>query len=95
MEGILHKIWAVNANWNADNRKWNVNANSVTNPNDWNAGNQVGSRNSFRSKTLLWGLCLFLPASEHFSYLAKFFGQSYVFFDINRSNFPRDLENKF
>lgn len=34
---------AVNVNWN-DNG-WNVNANSVENPNEWNAGNRVFSRN--------------------------------------------------
>ena len=39
-------LWAVNANWNADNGGWNVEANSVTNPNRWNADNQVVSRNS-------------------------------------------------
>ena len=39
-------LWAVNANWNSDNRYWNVNANSVTNPNEWNAGNQVFVRDS-------------------------------------------------
>jgi hypothetical protein len=37
-------IWAVNANWNSDNRYWNVEANSVENPNEWNQGNQVLSR---------------------------------------------------
>ena len=35
----------MNVNWNADNGGWNVNANSVTNPNRWNEGNQVFSRN--------------------------------------------------
>ena len=40
------RLWAVNANWNADNDGWNVNANSVDNPNRWNAGNQAVSRNS-------------------------------------------------
>ena len=32
---------AVNVNWNDDG--WNVNANPVENPNDWNAGNRVFS----------------------------------------------------
>lgn len=36
--GVLR---AVNVNWNDDG--WNVNANSVENPNDWNAGNRVFS----------------------------------------------------
>ena len=44
MEGILYRIWAVNVNWNSFNEGWNVNANSVTNPNRWNDGNQVFSK---------------------------------------------------
>lgn len=34
---------AVNANWNDDG--WNVNANPVTNPNEWNDENQIFFRN--------------------------------------------------
>lgn len=41
---------AVNVNWN-DNG-WNVNANSVDNPNDWNDGNRVFSRNYYFSSRL-------------------------------------------
>lgn len=37
-------LWAVNANWNDDG--WNVEANSIENPNEWNADNQAFSRNS-------------------------------------------------
>jgi hypothetical protein len=40
-------MWAVNANWNDDS--WNVNANSVENPNEWNAGNRLISRDYFLS----------------------------------------------
>ena len=43
------RLWAVNANWNSDNGGWNVNANSVANPDRWNADNQVLSRYSFLS----------------------------------------------
>ena len=48
MDGFLREntvgvLRAVNANWNGDG--WNVNANEVSNPNAWNAGNQVFSRN--------------------------------------------------
>ncbi len=50
--GILHIVWAVNANWNAGNG-WNVNANPVDNPNPWNDENQVLSRNSLRSHASL------------------------------------------
>jgi len=37
-------LWAVNANWNDDGL--NVEANSLDNPNDWNADNRFLSRNS-------------------------------------------------
>ena len=40
---IIPVLRAVNVNWNDDG--WNVNANSVENSNEWNAGNQVFSRN--------------------------------------------------
>jgi len=46
-------IWAVNANWNAANGYWNVNANSFENPNEGNAGNQVLSRNYFLSSAFI------------------------------------------
>ena len=45
--GVLR---AVNVNWNDDG--WNVNANSVENSNDWNAGNRVFSRNYYFSSYL-------------------------------------------
>ena len=54
-------IWAVNANWNSDNRYWNVNANSVENPNEWNAGNQVLSRYSFLSSAFMAEVLLINP----------------------------------
>ncbi len=38
--GALH---VVNVNWNADDRKWNVNCNPFNPDNVWNAGNQVFS----------------------------------------------------
>ena len=49
-------LWAVNANWNADNGGWNVEANSVENPNRWNDGNQVVSRYPFLSLPSLGGV---------------------------------------
>ena len=64
--GILHIVWAVNANWNAGNG-WNVNANEVTNPNPWDAGNLVFSRNYCFSPRLTQGsFCYqtFLPAAK-------------------------------
>lgn len=45
-DGCQHSIWAVNCNWNANYGDWNVEANPVTNPNEWNDGNQVVSRDS-------------------------------------------------
>lgn len=42
--GVLR---TVNVNWN--DGCWNVNANSVENPNRWNDGNQVFSRNYYLS----------------------------------------------
>ena len=43
----MNVLWAVNANWNDDG--WNVEANSVSNPNEWNAGNEFLSRYPFLS----------------------------------------------
>jgi len=39
-------LWAVDCSWHSDNRCWHVHAYSVTNPNTWNEGNQVVSRDS-------------------------------------------------
>ena len=53
IDNFLHEstgvLWAVNCNWNDDG--WNVNANSVEDPNKWNDDNQVFSRNSDISLT--------------------------------------------
>ncbi|HEX8947228.1 MAG TPA: hypothetical protein VF829_03390 [Candidatus Paceibacterota bacterium] len=38
------ELWAVGANWDVDRVYWNVGAVPVTNPNRWNAGDQVVSR---------------------------------------------------
>lgn len=37
------EVFAVNVNWNADDRNWNVNAYTLDD-NQWNAGNRVFSR---------------------------------------------------
>ncbi len=59
--GVLR---AVNVNWNDDG--WNVNANSVENPNEWNDGNQVFSRNCWFSPRLKVGEFLLAnPSSNH------------------------------
>ena len=39
------EVFAVNVNWNADNREWNVNANRLDD-NRWNAGNRAFSATS-------------------------------------------------
>lgn len=72
MSGVL---WAVNCNWNGDG--WNVDANPVDDPNRWNDGNQVFSRNSDISPAYLVGVFFskspflqapkFLPISSSFS----------------------------
>ena len=48
-QGVL---WAVHANWNADNDGWNVEAFSVTLPLEWYADFQVVSRRFSDSKDL-------------------------------------------
>lgn len=55
------EIWAVNANWNFDDRYWNVEANSVDNPYDWDAGNQILSRYCFLSSVLKAEVLLIKP----------------------------------
>lgn len=62
IDGMEHAVlWAVNANWNADNGGWNVEANSVENPNRWNDGNQVLSRYSLLSPLFFGGVLLSSP----------------------------------
>jgi len=41
---IMGEVFAVNVNWNSDNRKWNVNAYRLDD-NQWNAGNRAFSSN--------------------------------------------------
>ena len=53
---------AVNVNWNDDG--WNVNANSVENPNTWNDGNRAFSRNYCFSLRLTVGEFLFAGLSS-------------------------------
>ena len=80
--GVLR---TVNVYWNGDG--WNVNANPIGNPNRWNDGNHVFSRNStsfslgirsgsFRHKT-------FLPTAELSADLFQPAGKVGVF--INRN----------
>jgi hypothetical protein len=45
MDAFIYGKCVVNVNWNADDRKWNVNA-YRRDDNQWNAGNQVFASNS-------------------------------------------------
>lgn|SRR3989338_3898156 len=47
----MSEVFAVNVNWNADYRRWNVNANRLDDYH-WNAGNRVLSSNSCVSPVL-------------------------------------------
>ena len=63
--------WAVNCNWNRDDHEWNLNAYPVTNPNEWNMGNQVISGDSLLSfPALRLGSFIkqtFSPSANHFA----------------------------
>ena len=65
--GVLR---TVNVNWNDDG--WNVNANSVENPNRWNDGNQVFSRNCWFSPRLKVGEFLLANPSSNHQVVARF-----------------------
>ena len=68
LEDISYKIWTVNANWNAENG-WNVDANSVENPNEWNAGNQVLSKlASFKDPQVMGSLFVFANHRAFFQF---------------------------
>lgn len=76
------KLWAVNANWNDDG--WNLNANSVENPNDWNADNQVFSCYSRLSSAY---------TAEVFFTIS--FLQPPIFLPIVSSSVPKDMYCSF
>lgn len=40
-DGPRHGVYAVNVNWNADDREWNVNDWRLDENGNWNAGNRV------------------------------------------------------
>ena len=89
----------VNVNWNADNRKWNVNAWKLDDDN-WNAGNRVFSRNSryiFETPTLPCGSLrfdTFLPSTKHLAYFKKWFGKGSIFCSGKNLNFPRNAKQE-
>jgi hypothetical protein len=84
----------VNVNWNDDG--WNVNANSITNPNTWNDDNQVFSRNScilpssggsFRFKS-------FPPTAQHLADFIQLFRECEIALIIQGFNFPHDMKKE-
>jgi hypothetical protein len=77
--GVLR---AVNVNWNDDG--WNVNANSVENPNRWNDGNQVFSRNCWFSPRLMVGEFLLANLSS----ILQVVGRSLQVFQSNQNIYP-------
>lgn len=83
-------LWAVNCNWNGNG--WNCNANSVDNPNEWNADNQVISRNYYFSSQLLrLGIfCLqpFLPPTNHSAEFLEMLRKNDVLLIIKDLHFP-------
>ena len=73
----------MNVNWNSTNREWNVEANLVTNPNEWNAGNQVVSKlSSFNPVFLKGGVVCFNPPTEHSAYFIKSFRENDISFVV-------------
>ncbi|MFA6416499.1 MAG: hypothetical protein WCW56_03390 [Candidatus Paceibacterota bacterium] len=76
--GVLR---AVNVNWNDDG--WNVNANSVENPNDWNDGNQVFSRNCCFSPAIGSPICREFLFAILFS-IRQVVGQFHLIFELAR-----------
>ena len=87
-DGATHKIWAVNANWNGVNRYWNgvnrywnVEANSVRNPNEWNSGNRVLSRNFLHFTALYYTGLVFYSSSHQafFQHHLVFLIEQYTF----------------
>ena len=67
------KLWAVNANWYDGG--WNLNANSVENPNPWSADNQVCSRYSHLPSvcvTEVFFIISFLHAPTFFPIISRF-----------------------
>jgi hypothetical protein len=59
----------VNVNWNGDG--WNVKANSVENPDEWNAGNSVFSRNSLIFSRLFGGSFYYISYADDFVFFSE------------------------
>jgi len=66
MDGYCHRasVFAVNVNWNADNRKWNCNANRLDD-NRWNAGNRAFSQLNVFSSLNVGSFLIPILSSSH------------------------------
>ena len=75
-------LWAVNANWNSDGL--NVEANSIDNPNEWNAGNRFLSRNPI----------FFSPAPDYRGgfFVSKPFFHPPTMRPISSTSFPSEIK---
>ena len=69
----------MNANWNSNYRYWNVNANSVENPNRWNAGRQVLSRYYFLSSAFINELDQFVKHKLKIRYYIRYADDFVIF----------------
>ncbi len=76
---------------------WNVNANDVTNPNTWNDGNQVFSRNSCILPSSDGSFCFkaFPPSAEHLSDVVQLFRELKVSFVIKGFHVPHGVKKEF
>lgn len=97
-DGLASRL--VNVNWNANdvNDGWNVYANPFTNANEWNAGNQVFSRNRRMFLPLSCGRFVFkasCPSAEHFADSVEMFRERNILFIVNRLYFPENLQKEF
>src|SRR3989344_3290660 len=94
----MNVLWAVNANWNDDG--WNVEANSPSNPNEWNADNEFVSRNPLLSPRILFlsgrGFCQksFTPTAYHLPRFLYENGNLLKFLARNELGFPGDLNEE-
>ena len=88
--------WTANVNWNSDAGGWNVNAHSVTNPNEWNAGNQVISRHSLLFLATWRGFCeqAFAPAANHATNCFDILTDDGELLGGNQLALPTDLQEK-
>lgn len=76
MDGAAHEcLWV--PNWNVNGGKLNVEANSSSNPNEWNDGNRVSGGYAFLSPPTLrrgsFRFKAFLPSADHASESISFF----------------------